>query len=159
MLKREDLISFLKKQVDLENMIVEEGNKSVKGIENVLVRELIRGIALDSMKHANMLEAVIALISGAKIFLTEKERERVGSQIKRHIELEKQAMETYSTLLSQITDEKLRLLIDYILKDEQKHHELLLSIDRMIVEEETLREEDMWDMVWRYSLFHGAPGG
>ncbi|HIE23206.1 MAG TPA: ferritin-like domain-containing protein, partial [Candidatus Korarchaeota archaeon] len=123
MLKGEDLISFLKKQVELENMIVEEGNKSVKGIENVLVRELIRGIALDSMKHANMLEAVIALISGAKIFLTEKERDRVGSQIKRHIKLEKQAMETYSTLLTQISDEKLRLLVDYILRDEKKHHE------------------------------------
>lgn len=159
MLKGEDLISFLKKQVELENMIVEEGNNSVKGIENVLVRELIRGIALDSMKHANMLEAVIALISGAKIFLTEKERDRVGSQIKRHIKLEKQAMETYSTLLTQISDEKLRLLVDYILRDEKKHHELLLNIDRMIVEEETLKEEDVWDMVWRYSLFHGAPGG
>ncbi len=158
-LKGEDLISFLKKQVDLENMIVEEGNKSVKGIENVLVRELIRGIALDSMKHANMLEAMIALISGAKIFLSEEERERIGTQIKRHIELEKKAMETYSTLLDQITDEKMRLLIDYILKDEKRHHRLLLNIDKMIVEAETLKEESLWEMMWKYSVFHGAPGG
>ena len=63
---------FLKKQIDLEKMIVEEGNRSVRGFKNMLVRELIRGIALDSMKHTNMLEAMIALISGAKIFLTER---------------------------------------------------------------------------------------
>jgi len=158
-LEGEELISFLKKQIDLEKMIVEEGNRSVKGVKNVLVRELIRGIALDSMKHANMLEAMIALISGAKIFLTEEESERIGAQIKRHIELEKQAIETYSTLLEHITDERTRLLVDYILKDERRHHELLRKIDRIIVEAETLREEDLWEMVWKYSVFHGAPGG
>lgn len=140
-------------------MIVEEGKKSVKGVENVLVRELIRGIALDSMKHANMLEAMVALISGAKVFLTEKESERIGGQIKRHIELEKQAIETYSTLLEHIKDERMRLLVDYILKDERRHHELLRKIDKIIVEAETLREEDLWEMVWKYSVFHGAPGG
>ena len=140
-------------------MIVEEGKKSVKGVKNVLVRELIRGIALDSMKHANMLEAMVALISGAKVFLTEKESERIGGQIKRHIELEKQAIETYSTLLEHIKDERTRLLVDYILKDERRHHELLRKIDKIIVEAETLREEDLWEMVWKYSVFHGAPGG
>ncbi|RLG54330.1 MAG: ferritin-like domain-containing protein [Thermoproteota archaeon] len=158
-LEGQELISFLKKQIDLENMIVEEGKKSVKGVENVLVRELIRGIALDSMKHANMLEAMVALISGAKVFLTEKESERIGGQIKRHIELEKQAIETYSTLLEHIKDERTRLLVDYILKDERRHHELLRKIDKIIVEAETLREEDLWEMVWKYSVFHGAPGG
>lgn len=158
-LEGEELISFLKKQIDLKNMIVEEGKKSVKGVENVLVRELIRGIALDSMKHANMLEAMVALISGAKVFLTEKESERIGGQIKRHIELEKQAIETYSTLLEHIKDERTRLLVDYILKDERRHHELLRKIDKIIVEAETLREEDLWEMVWKYSVFHGAPGG
>ncbi|RLG45614.1 MAG: ferritin-like domain-containing protein [Thermoproteota archaeon] len=158
-LEGQELISFLKKQIDLENMIVEEGKKSVKGVENVLVRELIRGIALDSMKHANMLEAMVALISGAKVFLTEKESERIGGQIKRHIELEKQAIETYSTLLEHIKDERMRLLVDYILKDERRHHELLRKIDKIIVEAETLREEDLWEMVWKYSVFHGAPGG
>jgi len=158
-LEGQELISFLKKQIDLENMIVEEGKKSVKGVKNVLVRELIRGIALDSMKHANMLEAMVALISGAKVFLTEKESERIGGQIKRHIELEKQAIETYSTLLEHIKDERTRLLVDYILKDERRHHELLRKIDKIIVEAETLREEDLWEMVWKYSVFHGAPGG
>lgn len=158
-LEGEKLIQFLRKQIDLENVIAEEGIKSVEGIKNELVRELIRGIALDSMKHANMLRATIVLLSGAKIFLTEEERERISDQIKRHIELEKMAMETYSSLLDQALDEKVKLFLDYILKDEKKHHELLLRIDSMIVKAETLREKDAWDMFWRYSVSHGAPGG
>ncbi|HDD69006.1 MAG TPA: hypothetical protein ENG61_01445 [Candidatus Korarchaeota archaeon] len=150
----EKLIQFLRKQIDLENEIVEEGNRSVEGIRNELVRELIRGIALDSMKRANMLRATIALLSGAKIFLTE-EREKISDQIKRHIELEKTAMETYSSLLDQVLDERVKLLLDYILKDEKRHHQLLLRIDSTIVRAGTLREKDAWDMFWRYSVFHG----
>ncbi len=111
------------------------------------------------MKHANILQALIVLVSGAKPFLTEDERNRIGDQIKRHIELEEKAIKTYSSLLKELEDERMRLLVSYVLEDEKRHHELLLRINKMVVEAETLKEEDIWDMIWKYSVFHGTPGG
>ncbi len=90
---------------------------------------------------------LIALVSGAKSFLTEEERSRVGDQIKKHIELKKKTMEAYSSLLKELEDKRMRLLVSYILEDEKRHHELLLRIDKIVVEAETLKEEDMWDMI------------
>ena len=31
--------------------------------------------------------------------------------------------------------------------------------EKMIVEKESLTEQDLWDWVWKDSLFHGSPGG
>ena len=95
---------------------------------------------------------------GSTPFLTEGERKRIGDSIKRHIQLE-EAIKTYQELLESMQDEKLRLLIRYILEDEKRHHSLLKRIDKIVVESETLKEEDLMYMVWFETLFHGSPGG
>jgi rubrerythrin len=76
-----------------------------------------------------------------------------------HIKLENEAIETYKELLSSLEDEKERLIIKYILNDEIRHHSLLKRIHKMIVEKETITEQDLWDLTWKDSISHGSPGG
>ena len=142
----QELVRFPRRQKEIERQIVEEANKTVEKVENPLVRELIRGIALDSKKHENALSAIEARLVGSTPFLTEEERKRIGDSIKRHIQLEEEAIKTYQELLESIQDEKLRLLIRYILEDEKRHHSLLKRIDKIVVESETLKE--VMYMVW-----------
>lgn len=46
-----------------------------------------------------------------------------------------------------------------IYDDEQKHHKLLLDIKDKIAKRETLTEDVLWDLIWKDSPWHGAPGG
>jgi len=58
-----------------------------------------------------------------------------------------------------IENEKVKLLLNAILWDEKRHHELLKSVLEILVSGETITEEDWWDVLWKYVPFHGAPGG
>ncbi len=155
-----ELIKFLEKQVEVEEEIVKISNESVELIKNQLIQELIRGIALDSHKHAMILNSVIALLSKPTPLIEEEDREKIGASIKKHINMEAEAIKTYEELAEKHkTDDKLSLIFQYLLSDEKRHHALLTRVDKLIVEKETLTEQDLWDMMWKFSPFHGSPGG
>ncbi|MFQ5979149.1 MAG: ferritin family protein [Candidatus Heimdallarchaeota archaeon] len=155
-----ELVEFLEKQIDVENKIVQEAVKSTSLVRNVLIRELIRSVAVDSHKHVMILNAVIGLISGPTPLIEEEDRDKIGKSIKQHIIMEAEAIKTYKMLADKHEgDEKLFLIFQYLLSDEKRHHALLTRIYKMIIDQETLTEDDMWDMAWRYSPFHGSPGG
>ena len=61
--------------------------------------------------------------------------------------MEAQAIETYQKLLDSIDDVSEKVVIKAILNDELKHHSLLKTINKMIIEKLTLSEKEFWDMV------------
>lgn len=143
----QERIKFYKEQVELENTIVEKAEKAVKGLENVLIRELILGIALDSKKHAGMLNALVSIHTRPTPSVAEEFGEDLKKAIAEHIELEAQAVETYQEKLKTTDNENEKLIIKAILNDEKKHHKLLLTIQKMIVDKLTLSENELWEMV------------
>ncbi|MFX1563312.1 MAG: ferritin family protein [Promethearchaeota archaeon] len=153
------LKSFLKDQITLEEQIVATATASVKTTENRLVRRLIEGIAIDSNKHALILQAIIAHLESKTPFITEEKRNELGKNIRHHIELEAQAIKTYSNLIPKSPDSGTKKLLEYILEDERRHHKLLKEIYTLIIEKETLTEQDLWDLTWKDVPFHGSPGG
>ena len=76
-----------------------------------------------------------------------------------HINMEQKAIDTYQELFKQLEDDGEKIVVKSILNDEIRHHELLKKIHKMIVEKETVTEQDLWDWTWKDSLFHGSPGG
>jgi len=50
-------------------------------------------------------------------------------------------------------------LLNAILEDEKRHHELLKRVLEILVKGETITEEEWWDVLWRNVPFHGSPGG
>jgi len=60
--------------------------------------------------------------------------------------------------IPQIEDEKVKLLLNAILSDENRHHKLLMQV-LIIVRGETITDEEWFDVMWRSVPFHGAPGG
>jgi rubrerythrin len=146
-MSKQERVEFYKKQVELENTIVEKAEKSVQGMENILIRELILGIALDSKKHAGMLNALVSMYTRPTPSVAEEFGDDLRKAITEHIELEKQAIETYQEKLETADNESERLIIKAILNDEKKHHKLLTTIQKMIIEKLTLSEKELWEMV------------
>lgn len=152
-------VKFLRTQANLEKLIVRTAKAGVKNTRNKLVRYLIEGIALDSSKHALLLKALIAHLESRTPFISQEKRDELGDTIREHIELESQAIETYSDLIPKATDPTVKQILLSILEDERRHHLLLQQIFHLVIEKETLTEEDLWELTWKDVPFHGAPGG
>ena len=64
-----------------------------------------------------------------------------------HIRLEAEAIKTYKELMVNLENEKEKLIINAIYTDEIRHHHLLKKIHKIIVEKETLTEEEIWQYI------------
>ncbi len=146
-MSKQDRVDFYKQQIDLENTIHDKAENSVRGIQNIIINELIMGIALDSKKHATLLNALVSMHTKASPSVSEKYGSDIKENIREHIELERQAIDTYHELLKTLDDESEKTIIRAILNDEIKHHSLLKTIQKMIVDNLTLSEKEFWDMV------------
>lgn len=156
---KDELVAFLKKQIKIENKIVESLNNSLTEIGNPTVKGVLKGISLDSVKHAEMYASAVNLLTSVPQALTQKHLDKQRELLKEHIRIEAELIKRISEVIPSIENEKVKLLLNAILLDEKRHHELLKSVLEILVRGETITEEDWWDVLWKNVPFHGAPGG
>jgi len=63
MSSKNTLLDFIKRQIVVENKIVDSLNEALKSIGNPSVRGVLKGISLDSLKHAEMYDAALKLLT------------------------------------------------------------------------------------------------
>ena len=158
-MNEEELKKFLLKQAELEQKIVDVVEENTKQLPNILIRELLKGIAYDSLKHKNMLQSLHALLESKTPMIDEQLSNKLINGIKEHIRMEEEAIKTYGDLLEKTEDENVKTIIGYILEDERRHHALLKKIEKTVIEKHTLSETDLFELVYRYSVSHGTAGG
>ncbi len=154
-----ELVVFLEEQIKIENKIVESLDSASKEIGNPAVKGVLKGISLDSMKHAEMYASAVKLLTSVSQALTQEHLDKQRELVKEHIRIEVELIERISEVIPLIENEKVRLLLNAILSDEKRHHDLLKQVLEILVRGETLTEEDWWDVLWKNVPFHGAPGG
>ncbi len=156
---KEKLLSFLEEQIKIENEIVNSLNKGLIDVENPAVKGTLKGISLDSLKHAQMYTSAITLLTKVPKVLTQKQLDNQKTLVEKHIQIEAVLIERISEHIPSIKDEKVKLLLNAILEDEKRHHALLQRILEILVRGETITEEEWFEVMWRSVPFHGAPGG
>jgi rubrerythrin len=154
-----ELIDFLKDQVRVENRIVEALNKSLPEIENPTVKGVLKGISLDSVKHAEMYSSAVRLMTTVSKALTQENLDKQKDLLEKHIQTEAELIQKIIKKMPLVKDEKVKLLLAAILEDEKRHHELLKQVLDILVKGETITEQDWWDILWKDVPFHGSPGG
>ncbi len=154
----EELIRFLQEQVKLEEEIVESMGRTLDMITNPVAKGVLKGISLDSLKHAEIYKAAIEVASVPQA-LTEQEFYRLKQDVKKHIENEERVIGRLKKAIEETRNEKVKFLLQSIVADEERHHALLSEIMDIVVRGETITEADWWDFLWRNVPFHGAPGG
>jgi bacterioferritin (cytochrome b1) len=156
---KDELVRFLKDQIKVENKIVESLNKSLPDIGNPTVKGVLKGISLDSVKHAEMYSSAVMLLTTVSKALTQENLDKQKDLVEKHIQMEAELIQKIGKTLPSVKDKKVRLLLEAILSDEKRHHELLKNVLEILVKGETITEADWWDMLWKDVPFHGAPGG
>lgn len=159
MSSKEELVRFLKDQIKVENKIVESLNKSLPEIGNPTVKGVLKGVSLDSVKHAELYASAVMLMTTVSKALTQENLDKQKDLVEKHIQMEAELINKISDVLPSVKDNKVKLLLNAILADEKRHHGLLKQVLEILVKGETITEADWWDVLWKDVPFHGAPGG
>jgi len=154
-----ELYEIASRGVEEERKYAAKLRRLAQRIKHPVLQALFLAIAHDSEKHSLLLDAIKRYIEEQRPLLSQEELDAIRREIREHIREESEAIRELSSLLSSIEDPALKLIVSAILTDEREHHELLLSIERVIAEKETVTEDDFWDYIWKHSPWHGTPGG
>jgi len=150
--KIEDMISMEEKHAS-------SLSTSVDGLKNVVVQEILRGIAHDSRKHAGFYTSILSLLKGESPAITEADYIWLEEVLRKHIEVENRMMDEAKQLLDSEQDSRIKHLLAEIYEDEVKHHTLMKRLLDAVIRREAIFEEDVWDQLWRDVKGHGSPGG
>lgn len=154
-----ELIEFIKRQINIEKEIVTSLNKGLAGIKNPPVKGVLKGISLDSVKHAELYASALSLLTNVSQALTQEDLDAQRALVEKHIQLEADLISKIEKILPKIDNQKVKFLIESILTDEKRHHEMLKTVLDLIVHGETITEADWWELLWENAPFHGSPGG
>jgi len=155
----EKLVNFLNEQIKIENKIVDSLKSSLVEMANPAVKGVLKGISLDSAKHAEMYASAINLLTSVPPALTQEHLDKQRELVEKHIRLEAELIGKISKAMPGIENKKVRLLLNAILLDEKRHHQLLKEVLEILVRGETITEGDWWDILWKNVPVHGTPGG
>jgi rubrerythrin len=127
-LSENTLLNFIRQQIAVENEIVDSLNEALRSISNPSVRGVLKGISLDSLKHAEMYDAALKLLTTTQQALSQEHLDKQRSLVEKHIRMEAELIKKISDILPTVENEKVRLLLNAILADEKRHHQLLKEV-------------------------------
>ncbi len=158
MSSNKDLINKFKEGMALEKGMINSMNQTVRKVQNVVVKQLLNGIALDSEKHCDIYSSLVEILSGVTA-LSEEERDSIDAEMRNHIETERRMIDFVKGLVDHTEDEKIKFLLKYIAADEFRHHNTLKAIMDEVVVKETITNEEWEDLLYKDAVAHGAPLG
>ena len=154
-----DLVEFMKRQIVIEREIVESLNKGIADMKNPPVKGVLKGISLDSVKHAELYSAAVTLLTNVSQALTQENLDAQRALVEKHIKMEAELIKKLEKIMPTIENSKVQFLLTSILAVERRHHAMLKMVLEIIVHGETITEADWWKLLWENVPFHGAPGG
>ncbi len=158
-MKSSEMLKIVKEMINKESEYSADIQELANRISNPILKALINGVAMESRKHSLFYSAIAELLSGREKLLSQEDIEILSSNLQRHIDMEKEMMELTHSLVEDVEDPRLKMILTAIYLDEIEHHRLLTTISSYITKYMREREEEFWNSMWRDSPWHGGPGG
>jgi rubrerythrin len=99
--------------------------------DNLLIRQIMEIIRNDSVQHHRVQQFMIDMITRAPVKLSPEDLAEVWGQIEAHDELERQTIELAKELLEETTEPVHKILLNYLLTDEEKHDGILGELEKL----------------------------
>mgnify|MGYP001059966518 CR=1 FL=1 len=142
-----ELEGLLREQMALEKKTAEVLSSTVQRTKNSVVKLFLNRLVLDSLKHADMLQALIDLNAGTLVTIVDKED--MKTSLEKHVEQEKEMLNRLEGILERVEDPKAKPLLKQIAEDEKRHHRILDEVTR-IVGWRGATDEQWWNTIDRY---------
>jgi len=131
---KDKLIKLIKKQIGIEKQIGKSVEKQLEMVHTAAARLLLTEMKYDAKKHASILEGILNVIADSDVPLWDYKMHSyvdklvVKSELERHIEIEQDTLNLVKEEIDQTNDEGVKLLLQHIADDEDRHHALLRTI-------------------------------
>ena len=139
-----ELEKLLRDQMLLEKKTAEVLGSTVQRTKNSIVRLFLDRLVLDSLKHADMLQALIDLNAGTLVTVVDKEE--MESSLEKHVAQEKEMLSRLDRILEKVEEPKAKSLLKQIAEDEKRHHQILDEVTK-IVNWRSTTDEQWWNTV------------
>lgn len=140
-MKRE-IIEKLKEQKVLEDEMAKRLTTFYNSTENPLVKLFIHWIILDTKKHSDIYQTLIALNSG--VIVGDIEKDRMTRELKTHISEELEMLKRGEEIGEEIKDRNTKKLFDIVIDDERRHHQILVELLNIIEKVDEMGREDWY---------------
>ncbi len=147
-LNNQELEENIQKMIKDERETVDHLGKTIKKMKNNVIKILMQIMLIDSLKHGKILEIILSILKTPT--LEGSEIGEVAQNLKEHVEEEKIMMENFENLVDKVEDQRVRFLLENIITDEKRHHNIVERIAELVVDSET-SDDAWWDFLYRYS--------
>ena len=123
-------VDILRQWQGIERDAIETTAQIMEKTDNLLIRQIMEIIRNDSVQHHRVQQFLIDSITRAPVTLSPEDLAEVWGQLEAHDELERQTIELAKELKEQTTEPMHVILLDYLLRDEEKHDTILGDLEK-----------------------------
>ena len=145
-MSEKELDGLLERQCELEKKVAEMISNTVKITQNSVVKLYLNRLVLDSLKHADMIQAIMDLRKGTVVRIAQKDKMREA--LEQHVAREKEMLTRLDEIILLVHEPKIKVLLQHMADDEKKHHKILEEVERIFGWRDAT-QEDWWSTVDR----------
>ena len=134
-MSQKKLVELIKKQIKIEKNFVTTVDEQIKNMHNVAAKLLLLETQKDSEKHAMILKGILDVIiqKDAKplwdtLLDSYIDKVVIRRALDNHIKTEIEMLKHIKKETEETKDEGIKLLLEHIADDEEKHHKILQTI-------------------------------
>jgi hypothetical protein len=129
---REEAVGVLRSWQGLEREAIETTAQIMEQTDNLLIRQVMEIIRNDSVQHHRVQQFMIDISTrGGPVTLSPEEMAEIWTRLEEHDELERKTINIAKDLKDKIKDPVQKLLLEYLIIDEQKHDHLLNQLNEL----------------------------
>lgn len=134
MKSKDKLIELIKKQIEIEKKIGKSVEKQLETVDTAAAKLLLTEMKYDAKKHASILQGILDVIADSDVLLWDYKLNSyvdklvVKKELERHIEIEQDTLNLVKEEIDKTNDRGIKLLLQHIAEDEDRHHTLLRTI-------------------------------
>ena len=122
-------VDVLRRWQGIERDAIETTAEIMEKTDNLLIRQVMEIIRNDSVQHHRVQQFLIDTLTRTPVRLSPEELADIWGELEAHDELERETIELAKQLKEEITDPVVKILLDYLLVDEQKHDTILGQLE------------------------------
>ena len=122
-------VATLRDWQSLERDALEATAKIMETTDNPVIRQIMEIIRMDSMQHHRVQQFIIDTLTKDAVTLTREDVGSIWEAIEKHDEVERKTIGLAKTLLENCRMPVQKVLLEYLLTDEEKHDKLLMHLN------------------------------
>ena len=124
-----EAVELLRSWQSLEREAITTTAEIMESTDNLLIRQIMEIIRNDSVQHHRVQQFIIDQMTGEPVRMSPGDMAEVWTRLEQHDELERRTIAMAIELKEKTTDVVAKVLLEYLILDEQKHDTLLGQLE------------------------------